>query len=325
MSKAKASKDYKAGGAKKWLIAIAILVLIAIIVTVIVILIPANTSDAVDRLRQSSQTSFLENVTEQENYNELEDKISSSYYRYYVEEVQDIRDLSQSINEMLDYYYEFIPFAEDNNVFSDNYHGIKDNLENAVNYQQEMNEFVSDLITLENDADTHIQNLWIDFRVAYTNYLSSMTGAIEALNNVYQGCFSNTLSNNEASSTILNTIDDFLYVISNEFSNLTQTDTKGHTSTSNYNYESHGKILYLSAFIDNYIVDDSDIVQYNFESALQENYTLINRYFEFYKQSNFRNVIESISSDSPYDITLTYDDQDQEGIYNAVKAFIDVR
>ena len=66
MAKAKANKDYKAGGAKKWLIAIAILVLIAIIITVIVILVPANTSDAIDRLRQASQTSFLENVREQE-------------------------------------------------------------------------------------------------------------------------------------------------------------------------------------------------------------------------------------------------------------------
>ncbi len=327
MAKAKANKDYKAGGAKKWLIIVAILVLIAIIVTVIVILIPANTSDAVDRLRQSSQTSFLENQREQENYDELETKVETSMVRYYSQELQDIRTLSGSVNQMLDFYYEYLPFAEDNNVFSDNYHAIKDNLENAVNYQQDMNEYISEAINLEDDADLNIQNLWIDFRLSFSNYLGCMSGAIEALNNCYQGCFNSTLSNNIASSTILNTVDDFLSVITDEFEQLTQTDVKGHTTVGgqSYSYESHGKVLYLSAFVENYIINDSDIMQYNFNSDLQSKYRLINRYFETHNQSNFVSVIDSISNDAPYNITLTFSNPDSEGIYDAVKAFIDVR
>lgn len=324
MAKAKANKDYKAGGAKKWLIAIAILVLIAIIITVIVILVPANTSDAIDRLRQASQTSFLENVREQENYDKLEDQVEISKVRYYTEELQDIRTLSQSVNEVIDFYYEYIPFAEDNSTFSNNYKAIKENLENATTHQKDMNDYINDAINLEEDADTHIQNLWIDFRVSYSKYLSCMTDAIEALNNCYQGCFSDTLSNNTASTTILNTVDDYLSVISSDFDYLTQTDTKGHTSVENYKYEIHGKIVYFSAFVSTYIANEDDIMCYYFNSTIQDKYELVNKFFETYNMKNFTDVIDSIDGGS-LQITLTFEQPDNEGIYDAVKAFIDVR
>lgn len=324
MAKAKANKDYKAGGAKKWLIAIAILVLIAIIVTVIVILIPANTSDAIDRLRQASQSSFLENVREQENYDKLEDKVETSIVRYYTTELQDIRTLSQSVNQMLDFYYEYIPLAEDNDVLSRNYRTIKDNLESATGHQQDMNEYISQAILLEDDADLHIQNLWIDFRISFANYLSSMTSAIDALNNCYQGCLGSTLTNNSASTLILNTVDDYLSVISSEFNYLTQTDTKGHTTQENYKYESHGKIVYFSAFVNTYIENESDIMNYYFDSTLAQKYETLNKFFTTYNLSDFTDVIKSIDSGT-LEITLTFNQPDTEGIYDAVKAFIDVR
>ena len=285
--------------------------LIAIIVTVIVILIPANTSDAIDRLRQSSQTSFLENVKEQENYDKLETKVSQSRVRYYTTELQDIRSLSESVNELLDFYYEYIPFAEDNNVFSDNYRAIKDNLENATSYQQDMNTYITDAINLENDADLHIQNLWIDFRVSFSGYLSCMTNAIDALNNCYQGCFGDTLSNNLASTTILNTVDDYLSVISGEFDYLTKTDTKGHTTEENYKYESHGKIVYFSSFVNTYILNENEIMSYYFDNSIQEKYELVEKFFVTYNQKNFASVIDSIDSGT-LEITLTFNNPDSE-------------
>lgn len=324
MAKSKTNKDYKVGGAKKWLILIGALVLIAIIVTVIVIFIPANTSDAIDRLRQSSQTSFLENVREKENYDKLESKIETSVVRYYTTELQDIRILSESVNQMLDFYYEYIPMAKDNATLSKNYKKIKDNLENAVNHQQDMNEYISEAILLEDDADLHIQNLWIDFRVSYSQYLTCMTNAIDALNNCYQGCFSLTLTNNDASSLILNTVDDYLSVISQEFDYLTQTDTKGHTTIQNYKYQSHGKIVFFSSFVNNYIVDENEIMNYYFDNTLQSKYNLLNEFFVTYNQKNLTEVIKSIDSNT-LEITLTFDNLDSKGIYDAVKAFIDVR
>lgn len=322
---AKASKDYKAGGAKKWLIIIGILVLIAIIVTVIVLVIPGNTADAVDRLRQSSQTSFLENRSEEEKYDAFGRKLTNSSISYFVtgNEYASVEIVSGSINLILDFYNEYLPLAEDNKTLSKNYKKIKNNLEDAVDYQKEMNNIMDEANALNAGSDTHLKNLWVDFRISFTDYITSMAKAIDALNNCYQGCFSSTLSNNLASSTVLNTIDDFLSVITSEFKTLTETNLQEHTQA-DYKYTTYGKVVYFSAFVENYLYDADDIYSYNFDTSLQEKYNKINNFYATYSQSNFTNVISSISSSS-LEIEFTPGQVDSDGILDAVKAFLNVR
>lgn len=322
---AKASKDYKAGGAKKWLIIIGILVLIAIIVTVIVLVIPGNTADAVDRLRQSSQTSFLENRSEEEKYDTFGRKLRNSSISYFVtgNEYASVEIVSGSINLILDFYNEYLPLAKDNKTLSKNYKKIKNNLEDAVDHQKEMNEIMDEANALKAGSDTHLKNLWVDFRISFTDYITSMAKAIDALNNCYQGCFPSTLSNNLASSTILNTIDDFLSVITSEFKALTKSNLKEHTQA-DYNYTTYGKVVYFSAFVENYLYDENDIYSYNFDTSLQEKYKKVNDFYATYSQSNFTNVISSISS-SNLEIEFTPGQVDTSGILDAVKAFLNVR
>lgn len=322
MAKAKENKDYKASGAKKWLIIVGILVLIAIIVVVIVLCIPANTYSAVERLKQFSQSSFLESETEQTRYSEVEQKIAASTIDYYSEEVGDIRVLSEGINDILDYYDEFLVLATDNDTLSRNYKTIKNNLEDAMDYQQALNDYMDEISNLSNNADSHLRNLWIDFRVTFTDYLSSMTNVIDALNNCYQGCFEVNLANNLASTIILNTVDDYLTVVTADFNEIVDTDEKNTTSR-DYNYLSHGKITLLENFVEKYVVDDSDIVEYNFTESLKSSYQKINSFFELYSQDNFVSVIDSIQSSG--DITLTFQQEDSDGVYEAVKEFISAR
>ena len=320
MAKAKTEgKSNKSSGTKKLVTIIGVLAFIAIIVVIIVLSIPANTYGAVERLNEASQSSFLENESEKTRYEKSETKIAGSTKNYYNQEVQDIKVLSGSINKILDYYNEYLILADDNKVFSKNYKIIKNNLEDANTYQDEMNNYLIELNNLNDNSDSHLQYLWIDFRQTFSTYLSSITSAIDALNNCYQGCFNNTFTNNLSSTNILNTIDDFLIVISNEFNTLVETDLKNYTQK-DYNYQSHGKIILLDNFVNNYIVNDGEITRYYFDESLQTKYNKINSFYQTYNLTNFTTVIESIEDDGK--ISLTFQQQDTDGIYSTVKEFL---
>ena len=70
--------------------------------------------------------------------------------------------------------------------------------------------------------------------------------------------------------------------------------------------------------------DADDIYSYNFDTSLQEKYNKINNFYATYSQSNFTNVISSISSSS-LEIEFTPGQVDSDGILDAVKAFLNVR
>lgn len=321
---AEKAKKASNGNLKKILLIVGILVLIAIIVVVIVLLVPGNTYGAVERLKQTSQTSFLQNESEKNNFDKFEIKISNSAYRYYAQELQDIESLSNSINEVLDYYDEYMVFASDNKVLKKNYKTIKNNLADSVDVQKELNSILNEAVNLSDTADSHLKNLMLDFRSQYANYLEHMTKAIAALNKSYQGCITNNLTNNLASTIILDATDDFLTVITGEFDTLVAGDKKDYTSE-DYKYESHGKIVYFNSYVDVYLVEETDIMNYYFSTATSAKYEKINKFFEFYNQNDFTQVIDSISNTGNYDIELVFQTEDTEGIYAQVKDFLDVR
>ena len=191
-----------------------------------------------------------------------------------------------------------------------------------MDYQQSLGGVMDEIIELSNNSDSHLRNLWIDFRVTFTDYLSSMTSVIDALNNCYQGCFEVNLANNLASTIILNTIDDYLSVITADFNRVVNVDEK-NTTIRDYNYASHGKITLLNSFVNKYIVDDSDIVEYNFSGSLKSSYQKINSFFTLYNQENFVSVIESMDTNG--NITLTFQQEDSDGVYDAAKEFMSAR
>lgn len=316
---AKAEKTKSSGGGKKWLIAIAILVLIAIIVTVIVLVIPGDTQGAIERLKQASQTSFLQNTSEQEEYEQIGNKLSNSTLSYYVTEYNDVETTANTINIILNFYNEYLPLAEDNRTLQSNHKQIENNLEEAVNFQQDMNAIMSQMMALNTGSDTHLKSLWIDFRLSFTDYILSMASAVEALNNCYQGCFTETLSNNLASTTILNTVDDFLSVITNEFVILTETNLQD-TSAADYDYTSFGKVSVFSSFVNTYLNDVDDIYSYYFDSYLQEKYQKVDSFYSTYLQTNFEGVISSINSS--LEIEFSQISNDTTGVLDSVIAYL---
>ena len=322
MAKAKASenKDYKVGSPKKWLVAIGILVLIAIIVVIIVLCVPGNTYSAVERLRQASQTSFLRSQTEQANYTRFRQKIGATVtLGYYALELEDIQTTVEATNKVIDFYDDYLVLATDNKTLSRNYKTIRNNFEDAQEAQEDMNGFIADGLNLQDNSETYLKNIYIDFRGAYVDYMTSMTKAIDALSNCYQGCFIDNLSNNLASTLILNSVDNYLTVITGDYAELVDKDVKGGNFDS-YEYETTGKITAYSEFVDSYILNRQEIVEYNFTASLQDKYQTINSFFEVFSQTDFVSVIDSI--DDELNITKTFEVEDSSGIYDTVKTFL---
>lgn len=322
MAKAKASenKDYKVGSPKKWLVAIGILVLIAIIVVIIVLCVPGNTYSAVERLRKASQTSFLRSQTEQANYARFRQKIGATVtLGYYAIELEDIQTTVEVTNKVIDFYDDYLVLATDNKTLSRNYKTIRNNFEDAQEAQEDMNGFIADGLNLQDNSETYLKNIYIDFRGAYVDYISSMTKAIDALSNCYQGCFIDNLSNNLASTLILNSVDNYLTVITGDYAELVDKDVKGGNFDS-YEYETTGKITAYSEFVDSYILNRQEIVEYNFNTSLQDKYQTINSFFEVFAQTDFVSVIDSI--DDELNITKTFEVEDSSGIYDTVKTFL---
>lgn len=322
MAKAKASenKDYKVGSPKKWLVAIGILVLIAIIVVIIVLCVPGNTYSAVERLRKASQTSFLRSQTEQANYTRFRQKIGATVtLGYYAIELEDIQTTVEATNKVIDFYDDYFVLATDNKTLSRNYKTIRNNFEDAQEAQEDMNGFIADGLNLQDNSETYLKNIYIDFRESYVDYISSMTKAIDALSNCYQGCFIDNLSNNLASTLILNSVDNYLTVITGDYAELVDKDVKGGNFDS-YEYETTGKITAYSEFVNSYILNRQEIVEYNFTASLQDKYQTINSFFEVFSQTDFVSVIDSI--DEELNITKTFEVEDSSGIYDTVKTFL---
>ena len=325
-NKAKESKGYSTGNGKRWLILLGVLVLIAVIVVVILLVIPANTFSMVETLQTASTNTFLLSESEKDNYNSFKTKISgNTLVNYYSQEMNDIIILSESLSDVVIYYNQFMAFAEDNNVLKVNYKVVKDNLDEAFDEQDKMNNLLIDISKLADTSASYLQNAMVDFRTNYYHWLENYKDAFIGLAKCYQGCFPNSITNNNASTIILNAVNDFVNVITNDFKLLVSSDVKADISSSNYNYSSHGKILYFESFVDAYINDNSDINGYVFSASLQEKYQKINNFFTKYNEKNFYEIINSISNSSNYPITKTYDVEDNEGLYLEVKEFLDQR
>ena len=302
-------KEYTTGS-RKWLMILSILVLVAILAVVIVLLVPGNTYSMVEVLHSHSTTSFLniDNTSERENYDKLKKEFDIAVTGY-KQEVEDVETLSQTINNILDFYDEYTIFAQNNGTLTKNYKSIKSSLNKASKLQDKMNEEIVKLITLSDNSDTYQRNAWIDLRVLYIDWLESMQNAITRLNTCYQKCFNPSFTNNSASTLVLNTIDDYIDVIVDEFNNLKENDKKSG-SVEVYSYTIAGKVKLFNAFVRNQVKSEN-FVDYTFDEQTKVFYDDVNKFFDLYSQEDFKNVIISINPNGA--ITEDFDDVNLSG------------
>ena len=324
----KATHDYSSGTGKRWLIILGVLVLIAIIVVVIIIAIPPNTSKAIEALNTTSKTSYLSSTSEQNEFNKFRTKVNTSTVNAYTIEIDSISILSDTIDDVLDYYNNYLVFAKDSKVLKNNYKDIKEGLEDAKESQKRMNKILAKTNELSNQSYSYLKNALVDYRKAFADYLNSCNRTIVALKKVYAGSLGEVSFNNPASEFILNTTNDYIDVIGENFNTLIKRDIKGgDIATYNTVYSELGlsaKINLFNTFVKNFLNNENntyDIENYYFDSNLQNKYDLLNEFFEIYSQENAKEIIDSINSSS--EITKIFEGvTDENGTYDAICSFL---
>ena len=317
------SKDYSATSGKKILFIIAVLVFIGVVITAIVLLIPTNKYSMVNALQENQQTFFLKDENEQSKFNSFTDKIkSNANINYYSDEINDIPVIASTMAQVLDYYNDYMVFAENNKVMTDNNKIINNKIELSVKIKNNINDILDKTTKLEVNSDSFLQNAWIDFRKEFNDYIKCYYDMFESLKNCYEGCFDVTLSNNKASHHVLQAANDYITCLNSDFNVLINVDRKGSIEQGNYMYKSHGKVEFFTAFVSNCIENNGEIIHYLISDALQQKYQKLDKFLQTYNETDYKTLINSIY---PSSITKTYDVVDTEGLYVQAVAFLDRR
>lgn len=315
------SESKKSSGLKKWLTIFGFLVLVAVVVVGILLFIPANSSNMLNTIEKAQEIQFLIDGKEKNAYASMQTTISANEQTsQYATEIADVVVLANALVNVLDYYDDYMALANENDVYSQNYKDIKNSLNSAVELQGELSNILNSFSEETGSGTTGLRNFWIKFRNTFYSWLDNYKVAIVALNNIYQGSFEQSTTNNLASTIILNAVDDYVNVITSDFKILVLTDLQT-SQISSYKYNTHGKIACFKKFVDRSLTNNSDIKNYVFSNVIQNKYNNINQFFTLYKDSNFFAVLNSIRSDGT--ITKTYYDvTDSNNVYNAVKVFL---
>lgn len=310
----KDSKGYSTGGGKKALIGIALFVLVAIVVVIVLLCIPPNTYNAVQTLNRATETTFLARDAEKEDFGETKASIASSGFSKYLNEFKDIETLTESINDVLNFYNSKMIYANADKNFKKNYKPIKNNLNSAKDSKDKLVNMVADINSEGKTSSDPYRNKLIDFRREYIYWLKYNQSAISALKNAYLGSMGDVLDNNSASSAVLNAVDDYLKVIIADYEKNNEVDKK-NSDISTYSYKGAGKVANFKKFVDVNLNEQTYISGYYFSDAIQAKFKVIDQFISV--QKDFVKVVESISESGYFEFSFS-----DETIKNAVTAFL---
>ena len=318
------------GKAKKWAIFTAIVVLVAVIVVVIILAVPPNTYNAVEMLNRTSSSSYLTVYSEQVEFANFRTKVSTSAVVGYTQELYDIEKTAKAIDIILDFHNDNLVFAKENKNLNKNYKSIKEGLQDAKDIQKKLVNIVSKTNKLSDSSSTYLQSAIVDYREQYLKYLKACKRAIGGLENAYNGSQGKVLYINQASTLILNTVNDYMDVLVSQYNDLVKADLKGGNMTA---YTQEYAQLGIKAKTDNFykfvvsnvqngFVDDT--YNYYFESTVKQQYDELNEFFTLYSEKNTKPLIESMETVGTQNvITKTYDGvSDSNGVFEKMCKFL---
>lgn len=318
------AKDYKASGAKKWLILFSFFMLVAVVVVGVILFIPANTYSMIESLQENEENFLFEDEKDKIHFENFTTKITSNAtLSYYSNEIQNVEILVQSMSEVLGFYNDYLVFAKNNKTLSNSTKSINKYIANAKDLKKTIASLLEETEKLEVNSDTYLKNSWIDFRKNFTNYLENYYRLYISLSKCYENCFDESFNKNTASSTILGATNDYISVIISDYKILNTNDKKGSTTQGSYSYNSGNKINCFKLFVQNYLVNKSEILQYLYTASIQTKYEKIGKFFTVYNEMDFKNVIKNINDSG---ISNPYTDvSDEENVFAIVKNFLDRR
>ncbi len=319
------NKEYSAGGAKKWLIIIGGVALVAILIVVILMAIPPNTYNAVQTLYRTTNSSFLVSKSERNEYDIYENRIfNTPELNYYSTEVEDTRNLADSVTKVLNFYTNYLAFADSNKNLKKNYKIIKNNLNEANEHKENIMSLINEANHLDDTAITYMQNMVVDIRSEFIAWLKSNAMAFKGLGDGCIGSLGQTVENNLAFQISTSAVADSLNVVIKDFDSLAEKDKKG-SLRQDYLFEITTKINYFGHVVDQYLVNKGDINNYYFDKIISNKYQLIYKFYSVYHEENFENVIASVQSvaGGNYSFDKIYENvNDEENVYDALKAYL---
>ena len=316
-------KGYSTGG-KKWLIIIGGVAFVAILIVIILMAIPPNTYNAVQTLYRTTNSSFLVSKSERNEFDIFENRIANTpELNYYSTEVENIGNLSNSVTKVLNFYTNYLVFADSNKNLKKNYKIIKNNLNDANEHKENLMALIREANDLDDTAITYMQNMVVEIRSEFIAWLKSNATAFVGLSDGCVGSLGQTVENNLALQINTSVATDALNVVIKDFDYLAASDKKG-SLRQDYSFKITTKINYFGFFVNKYLVNKVDITDYYFNDLTSAKYQKIFKFYDIYQETNFENVIASVQSvSSKYSFAKIYENvNDEENVYEAVKAFL---
>lgn len=291
---------------KKWIIVLSVVILVAIAVTLIIVFLPKNVSNAVERTNTQTQTMFLKQDKNKKLYKDFQTKITNieAINKVYGQETQNVYTLTLAVNQIMDFYNDYIVFAEDKSTFQSNYGVIMKNYDVANTEQKKMEDVIVKVMQELGDQDnTFFESYWKEFRGYYVKYLNCYVTVINSLCEIYKDCVPNGILANQLTNLVLDNVDNYLNLINKDFEKSTY------------------KIQYLNNFISYLDIKNNNVlIKYNFSEELQESYSLISTFETIYgKDKTLSSVIDSINENG---FTFESVSADSKGVLDKTKTFL---
>ena len=289
--------DNKKKGRNKFIKIFAGLLLVALIVVAIIYFVPTNKASLVQSFGNARENMLLNNSKNLNEYNTFNTKVkNNSRVKVYSTEIESYVDLTSSVNQVMDYYNDFLKYAQSNRTYK-NYNGkVISYLGKANSNAKEMNEIISQAVKLTDSKETYLRSSWLNYRKTFSSWLSNYTKAFESLYQIYSGCYGETISINTASKTNMKTVVAYMNSLTKASAALVEND-KSHNEISSYNFEYNGIIKNLKTFVNKNIAISSESELYYYQTDIQEKYASINN---FLKTNTFESLIETIENDGTF-------------------------
>lgn len=309
------------GKGKKILIIAIVLVLIVGLVLGLVFLLPKGKSTA-DNFKEVASITIADNEEAKADYALFETKVDETEgVKHYAAEIDALRLIVVAADEVVDFYNEYYVFAENNS-----YNGeIEAALSQIKDSQKNLNSIMTDAKpTLVDAGISHVQNVWIDYRVEYLNFVQGMQKLFANMNKAYHEAMGNATVTNAASRAILNTIDSYMTVIVRDVQKLVDINVKGSKSETYTLGNLDAKALSFALFVVRNIQDRSNIESYYVDMPMA--YTTISNFESKFNQG-LDKVLDSLELDLfvpevTYENELTTTDQEAAEMLELVKKFI---
>ena len=308
---------------KKWLIVIAILVLIAIIVVTIILCLPGNPKSAIEALKNEENTFLLSSSKDKELYNNFKDTVSQSSVKGYNQEMEDVESVLSSLEIIIDKYEDYSIFFEENEYFYDNYKPLTESFNQLQEYKDSIKNELKKVQSYTKDSPDFLRQSWIQIRINFEKMLECYKTGLSTYNEIFKNSYFG-VEQNLASILSANAVLDYITVLQQQFKILSNED-KIRQAFSAYKYNCHALVYAFNNFVSSYVLNADNALNYYFNDNIVTNYNKVNQFYSLYQQQTFQQVISSVklSETNIISFTKTFEGiEDEEGIYNQVKAFL---